>query len=65
MDKLMRKNWFVKLLSFLIALLLYTIVTGDQPSSPFGLGAPAGSSPDQPRQLENVELAVHYDEEKY
>ncbi|HEU5139142.1 MAG TPA: CdaR family protein [Bacillales bacterium] len=65
MDKLLRNNWFVKLLSFLIALLLYTVVTGDEPSSPFGLGAPTGGSSEQPRQMENVDLAVHYDEDKY
>lgn len=65
MDKLLRSNWFVKLISLLIALMLYTVVAADKPSGPFGSGPGKGGGLDQQRELEHVQLHAKYNDEKY
>lgn len=65
MDELLNKSWFLRLASFVIALMLYTVVAANEPDNPPGLGLSTGGGEDEPRELENVELVAHYDENKY
>ncbi|MFX3618559.1 MAG: YbbR-like domain-containing protein [Sporolactobacillus sp.] len=62
MDKLLRKNWLVKIISFLIALMLYAVVSaGESPSSsPSNIAV----SPTQETTL-TEKLNVLYDSDKY
>jgi YbbR domain-containing protein len=67
LDQLLRSRWFVKIISFLLALLLYLGVTIDAPSTqpntnPF---LDFLSSKDEPKAFEEVELVANYDEDKY
>ncbi|HET7658126.1 MAG TPA: CdaR family protein [Bacillales bacterium] len=69
MDKLLKKNWFVKFISFLAALMLYTIVSYSQNTtgSPFDFGTSSGgnaSNVNQPKSQE-VPLSVEYNQKKY
>ncbi|MDT8862774.1 CdaR family protein [Alkalihalobacillus sp. MEB130] len=62
MDKLFNSHWFVKIISFFIALMLFTMVNIDNMASQPGVLptiSPASYT------LEDVELVVHYDEENY
>ena len=69
MDNLLKKNWFVKLISFLAALLLYIYVSSLQPSnSLFGFGASSGNasnSSNQPKVSQSATLNVKYNQKKY
>lgn len=62
MDKLFNKGWFIKLISILIAVMLFLMVNvGNQPNQAGGIpGITDGS-----RVLEDVPLNVYYDEENY
>src|SRR5690625_3125193 len=62
MDKLFNSNWFVRIVSFFIALMLFAMVNMDNLSSKPGV-LPITSSASY--TLEEVELTVIYDEEKY
>jgi YbbR domain-containing protein len=62
MDKLFNSHWFVKIISFFIALMLFTMVNIDNMASQPGVLpsiSPASYT------LEDVELSVYYDEENY
>ncbi|WP_416148270.1 YbbR-like domain-containing protein [Salipaludibacillus sp. HK11] len=61
LDKLFNKNWFIKLSSVVIAIMLFLMVDiGDTVNSPGSLPGTEGS-----RFLEEAELQVYYDEENY
>ncbi|TVP82510.1 MAG: YbbR-like domain-containing protein [Alkalicoccus sp.] len=62
MDKLFNKGWFIKLISLLIAVMLFLMVNvGNQPNQAGGIpGITDGS-----RVVEDVPLNVYYDEENY
>lgn len=62
MDKLFNSNWFVKLISFFIALMLFTMVNLDNFTSQPGV-LPTVSSANY--TLDEVEVHVVYDEENY
>lgn len=67
MDKLLRNNWFVKLISFLIALMLFTVVysTG-QSSNPFGIGSGTRSTGSGTlQQSQQIPLTANYNQKKY
>ncbi|GAE27366.1 hypothetical protein JCM9140_3501 [Halalkalibacter wakoensis JCM 9140] len=62
MDKLFNSHWFVKIISFFIALMLFTMVNIDNMASQPGVLpsiSPASYT------LEDVELTVYYDEENF
>lgn len=62
MDKLLTSNWFVKIISFLLALMLYTIVAMPDASTSDGDGLlnPEGDS----YPISDMKLQVLYDEEE-
>lgn len=62
MDKLLTSNWFVKIISFLLALMLYTIVAMPDASTSGGDGLlnPEGDS----YPISDMKLQVLYDEEE-
>ncbi|UTR16822.1 CdaR family protein [Salipaludibacillus sp. LMS25] len=62
MDKLFNRNWFIKLSSLVIAIMLFLMVNMDGTlNQPGGIpGITDGS-----RVMEEVELTVYYDEENY
>ncbi|MCR6108989.1 YbbR-like domain-containing protein [Bacillus sp. A301a_S52] len=62
MDKWFNRNWFIKLSSLVIAIMLFLMVNMDgTPNQPGGIpGITDGS-----RVMEEVELTVYYDEENY
>ncbi|MGA9288674.1 MAG: CdaR family protein [Anaerobacillus sp.] len=61
MDKLLTSNWFVKIISFLLALMLYTIVAMPNASTS---GSNALLQPEtESDRLPDMELEVLYDEE--
>jgi YbbR domain-containing protein len=62
LDKLFNKNWFIKLSSIVIAIMLFLMVNMDNAANqPGGLpGVTDGS-----RVLEEVDLQVYYDEDNY
>ncbi|WP_332699053.1 CdaR family protein [Halalkalibacter lacteus] len=62
MDKLFNSHWFVKIISFFIALMLFTMVNIDNMTTQPGV-LPAITSASY--TLEDVELTVLYDEENY
>ncbi|WP_088105803.1 CdaR family protein [Halalkalibacter urbisdiaboli] len=62
MDKLFNSHWFVKIISFFIALMLFTMVNLDNISSQPGV---LPSLSEGSYTLEEVELTVLYDEENY
>ena len=62
MDKLIRNNWFLKLISFLVALMLYAIVALPENQASNGVSSQQANGVDT---IENVELVAYYDEEKY
>ena len=62
MDKLLKSNWFVVLISFLLALMLYTTVA--VPKNMQNADSNTRSQVGQ-EQIENVEVQAYYDEEKY
>ncbi len=63
MDKLFNSHWFVKIISFFIALMLFTMVNMDNISSQPGGVLPTISPATY--TLEEVEVTVIYDEENY
>lgn len=63
MDKLFKSNWFVKIVSFLLALMLYTVVSADQQSDPPNQPSPF-SGKDQSVTL-TQDLKVNVDQDKY
>lgn len=63
MDKLLKSNWFVVLISFILALMLYTIV-----AVPKNIQQNANTdtrSQEGQERLENVEVHAYFDETKY
>jgi len=62
MDKLLKTNWFVMLISFVLALMLYTIVA--VPKNIQQNAGPAANENAQER-IEDVEVQVFYDEANY
>lgn len=62
MDKLLKTNWFVMLISFVLALMLYTIVA--VPKNMQQNAGPTGNENAQER-IEDVEVQVFYDEANY
>lgn len=61
LDKLFNKNWFIKLTSLVIAIMLFFMVNMDNPvNEPGGFPGAEGS-----RVLEEVDLEVYYDEGNY
>lgn len=68
MDKLFKSSWFVKIISFLIALMLYTMVVagGQTSSNPFGfVPSSQPSNSNQPQASAQVKLKAHYNNKKY
>ena len=63
MDKIFRSSWFIKVISFLIALMLYNVVSSDtgRSSHDSSLFMNSGAT----RQTMTVDLGVKYDEDKY
>lgn len=66
MNKLLKNKWFVRLISFFIALMLYTVVSAEQPP---GAGSHkssgGGNGKDEPEQLDDVKLVAYYDDDQY
>jgi YbbR domain-containing protein len=62
MDKLFNSHWFVKIISFFIALMLFAMVNMDDLTSQPGI---LPSLSDRTSTLEEVEVTVVYDEENY
>ncbi|PWA09249.1 hypothetical protein DCC39_13380 [Pueribacillus theae] len=64
MDKLLKSNWFVILVSFILALMLYSIVA--VPKNMQSNANDTGSRvKDGEERIENVPVEAYYDEEKY
>jgi len=64
MDKLLNNNWFVKIVSFVMALMLYAIVSsGDGTSS--GSPSNVAVNPSQQSAVVTQKLTVQYDQNKY
>ncbi len=61
MDKLLKSNWFVILISFIFALMLYSIVA--VPKNMQNANTDARS--DGTERIENVEVHAYYDDAKY
>ncbi len=64
MDKLFNNNWFIKIISFFIAFMLFLMVNIDQ----FNSNQPGGVFPPGTNTnytLEDVELKAYYDEERF
>ncbi|WP_059103183.1 CdaR family protein [Shouchella shacheensis] len=61
MDKLFNSRWFVRIMAFFIALMLFAAVNQENLGSP-SLLPPAN---DVSYTLEDVELEVHYNEDRY
>lgn len=61
MDKFLNSAWFVRLLSFVIAVMLFVVVSVEQQ----GLGGTMTAGEEGPRRLNDVPVEVLYDEEKY
>ncbi|WP_158217654.1 CdaR family protein [Lottiidibacillus patelloidae] len=67
LDQLLRSRWFVRIISFMLAVLLFLGITLDSPQSkpstnPF---LTLFSSSKDPKAFEEVDLVSYYDEEKY
>jgi YbbR domain-containing protein len=62
MDKLFNSHWFVKIISFFIALMLFAMVNMDDLTSQPGI---LPSLSDRTSTLEEVEVSVLYDEENF
>jgi YbbR domain-containing protein len=67
LDQLLRSRWFVKIISFLLALLLFMGISIDTPPNSPGNNPLIKffSSEKDPQSLEATELVAYYDEEKY
>ncbi|MCQ2011310.1 MAG: CdaR family protein [Sporolactobacillus sp.] len=64
MDKLLNNNWFVKIVSFVMALMLYAIVSsGDGTSS--GSPSNVAVNPSQQSAVVTQKLSVQYNQNKY
>lgn len=61
MDNLLKNKWFVRILSFIIAIMLYTVVTSEQSPTSSGNQTPT----QQPEKMENIALDVHYNDDKF
>ncbi|WP_054708999.1 CdaR family protein [Bacillus sp. JCM 19041] len=61
MDKLFNSIWFVRILAFFIALMLFIMVNQNNVGSPSLLP----EVPSAPYTIENEPLEVHYDEERF
>lgn len=64
MDKLFNNSWFIKIISFFIAFMLFLMVNIDQ----FNSNQPSGVFPPGTKTsytLEDVELKAYYDEERF
>ncbi|UAK16151.1 CdaR family protein [Sporolactobacillus terrae] len=65
MDKLFNNNWLVKIISFVLALMLYGVVSaGDGGNAP-GSTANVAVNPTQQTTVVNEKLAIRYDESQY
>ncbi|WP_085520692.1 CdaR family protein [Tuberibacillus sp. Marseille-P3662] len=62
MDKLFKSRWFMKLIAFLIALMLYTVVTSEQDSQ---ANTPFFSDNGEAIETSSEELSAEYDKDKY
>ncbi|WKB35988.1 hypothetical protein QS257_01300 [Terrilactibacillus sp. S3-3] len=61
MDKLLKNNWVVKILSFIIALMLYAMVSANgQPSS--GASDLLGNDEQQTTITENLQIKYNQDD---
>ncbi|MCL1632129.1 CdaR family protein [Sporolactobacillus sp. CPB3-1] len=65
MDKLLNNNWFVKIVSFVMALMLYAIVSAGEGTSPTSTPSSIAVHPEQQSTVVTENLAVKYDENKY
>ncbi|MDN3954432.1 CdaR family protein [Sporolactobacillus laevolacticus] len=64
MDKLLNNNWFVKIVSFVMALMLYAIVSaGETPSS--NNPSSVAVNPTQQSSIVTERLALQYDDNQY
>lgn len=63
MDKIFRSSWFIKIIAFLIALMLYNVVSSDghRPATDNSLFMNSGSS----KETITEDLLVKYDQDKY
>lgn len=61
MDKLFRNTWFIKIISFLIALMLFSMVTSEENKNNDG----SSSSSGQDVETINENLSAQYDADKY
>jgi YbbR domain-containing protein len=62
MDKLLKSPWFVKIISFMLALMLYTVVAIDQNDGSAGIFPEVDESE---QTYHEVEIQEKYDEENY
>lgn len=64
MDKLLNNNWFVKIVSFVMALMLYAIVSAGD-GTPSGTSSNIAVNPTQQTAIITSNLAIKYDQDKY
>lgn len=65
MDKLLNNTWFVRLISFLVALMLYTVVALPENQASNPIADRDDNVTGNADIIEDVELVAYYDEEKY
>ncbi|RBW67803.1 CdaR family protein [Bacillus taeanensis] len=66
MDKFLKSNWFLKIISFLLALMLYTIVgMSENPSAAPNPTSPLPKVTEGTEIIKDVELVPYYDQERY
>lgn len=64
MSKFLQNKWFIRVISFFIALMLYTVVSADQPPGS-GKSPSLGGDKNEPKEMENVNLVAYYDDDQY
>lgn len=64
-DKLLNSRWFVKIIAFLLAFMLHTVVNMDTTTSPPQSPSILPSATEDYEALSNVPLVAYYDQEKY
>ncbi|HET7628071.1 MAG TPA: CdaR family protein [Bacillales bacterium] len=65
MDKLLKNNWFVKIISFLIAVLLYANVVTNEPAGLFQFDQKETGGAEVHNNLLYIDLTAKYDDQKF
>ncbi|MDF2911753.1 MAG: hypothetical protein K0Q56_2634, partial [Sporolactobacillus laevolacticus] len=65
MDKLLNNNWFVKIVSFVMALMLYAIVSAGETPSSSNSPSSVAVNPTQQSSIVTERLALRYDDNQY